>query len=87
MPAERRTFTAARPVKTERTHEENQERLVIPAPALLFVFASSSAPMLMLNAVLILRPRAAVIAVSRLALSLPVELPRSTRSVLVVHCV
>lgn len=28
MPAERRTFTAARPVKTERTHEENQERYV-----------------------------------------------------------
>ncbi|KAF1920294.1 hypothetical protein BDU57DRAFT_438753 [Ampelomyces quisqualis] len=26
MPAERRTFTATRPVKTERTHEENQER-------------------------------------------------------------
>jgi hypothetical protein len=29
MPAERRTFTSARPVKTERTHEENQERLVV----------------------------------------------------------
>ncbi|EAT78039.2 hypothetical protein SNOG_14499 [Parastagonospora nodorum SN15] len=27
MPAERRTFTATRPVKTERTHEENQERV------------------------------------------------------------
>ncbi|KAH6637685.1 hypothetical protein C7974DRAFT_307708 [Boeremia exigua] len=26
MPAERRSFTATRPVKTERTHEENQER-------------------------------------------------------------
>ncbi|KAF2023888.1 hypothetical protein EK21DRAFT_79943 [Setomelanomma holmii] len=26
MPAERRAFTATRPVKTERTHEENQER-------------------------------------------------------------
>ena len=31
MPAERRTFTAARPVKTERTHEENQERAYIAA--------------------------------------------------------
>jgi hypothetical protein len=28
MPADRRTFTATRPVKTERTHEENQERYV-----------------------------------------------------------
>ncbi|KAF1928922.1 uncharacterized protein M421DRAFT_100677 [Didymella exigua CBS 183.55] len=26
MPAERRSFTSTRPVKTERTHEENQER-------------------------------------------------------------
>ncbi|KAF1839737.1 hypothetical protein BDW02DRAFT_8203 [Decorospora gaudefroyi] len=31
MPAERRNFTAARPVKTERTHEENQERAYIAA--------------------------------------------------------
>ncbi|USP73425.1 hypothetical protein yc1106_00699 [Curvularia clavata] len=31
MPAERRSFTAARPVKTERTHEENQERAYIAA--------------------------------------------------------
>ncbi|KAH3906391.1 hypothetical protein HBI56_198290 [Parastagonospora nodorum] len=31
MPAERRTFTATRPVKTERTHEENQERAYIAA--------------------------------------------------------
>ncbi|KAI4955623.1 hypothetical protein J4E91_001484 [Alternaria rosae] len=31
MPAERRTFTSARPVKTERTHEENQERAYIAA--------------------------------------------------------
>ncbi|KAK1917249.1 hypothetical protein P3342_012094 [Pyrenophora teres f. teres] len=31
MPAERRTFTTARPVKTERTHEENQERAYIAA--------------------------------------------------------
>jgi len=31
MPAERRTFTAARPIKTERTHEENQERAYIAA--------------------------------------------------------
>ena len=29
MPAERRSFTATRPVKTERTHEENQERYVV----------------------------------------------------------
>jgi hypothetical protein len=28
MPAERRAFTATKPVKTERTHEENQERYV-----------------------------------------------------------
>lgn len=31
MPAERRSFSAARPVKTERTHEENQERAYIAA--------------------------------------------------------
>ncbi|RYO27117.1 hypothetical protein AA0111_g7435 [Alternaria arborescens] len=31
MPAERRTFTSTRPVKTERTHEENQERAYIAA--------------------------------------------------------
>jgi hypothetical protein len=31
MPAERRSFTAVRPVKTERTHEENQERAYIAA--------------------------------------------------------
>lgn len=31
MPAERRAFTTARPVKTERTHEENQERAYIAA--------------------------------------------------------
>ncbi|KAJ4365925.1 hypothetical protein N0V83_008547 [Neocucurbitaria cava] len=31
MPAERRTFSAAKPVKTERTHEENQERAYIAA--------------------------------------------------------
>jgi hypothetical protein len=31
MPAERRSFTATRPVKTERTHEENQERAYIAA--------------------------------------------------------
>ncbi|KAL6709482.1 hypothetical protein ACN47E_001417 [Coniothyrium glycines] len=31
MPAERRAFTATRPVKTERTHEENQERAYIAA--------------------------------------------------------
>jgi len=31
MPVERRTFTAAKPVKTERTHEENQERAYIAA--------------------------------------------------------
>ncbi|CAO2656434.1 Nn.00g052370.m01.CDS01 [Neocucurbitaria sp. VM-36] len=31
MPAERRTFTATKPVKTERTHEENQERAYIAA--------------------------------------------------------
>lgn len=30
MPVERRSFSAAKPVKTERTHEENQERLVTP---------------------------------------------------------
>jgi hypothetical protein len=44
MPAERRSFTAARPVKTERTHEENQERYVFAArcPSS-FVTDSSSA--------------------------------------------
>lgn len=31
MPAERRQFQATRPVKTERTHEENQERAYIAA--------------------------------------------------------
>ncbi|CAG5179596.1 uncharacterized protein ALTATR162_LOCUS9365 [Alternaria atra] len=31
MPAERRAFTATRPVKTERTHGENQERAYIAA--------------------------------------------------------
>lgn len=31
MPAERRSFSAAKPVKTERTHEENQERAYIAA--------------------------------------------------------
>jgi len=31
MPAERRAITATRPVKTERTHEENQERAYIAA--------------------------------------------------------
>ncbi|KAL5121028.1 hypothetical protein ACEQ8H_000877 [Pleosporales sp. CAS-2024a] len=31
MPADRRTFTVTRPLKTERTHEENQERAYIAA--------------------------------------------------------
>lgn len=67
-----RSIPAAKPVKTERTHEENQER---------FVSFSATASKLASNVLseLTSLPLVAVTAVSKPESSQPAVLPRSTR--------
>lgn len=77
MPAERKSFSAARPVKTERTHEENQERYVVSS-----LIDVTSLTLAVLTLLLLV---AATVAWKR-ALSLRAELLKFTRSAQVAPC-
>jgi len=78
MPPIRSITSAAKPVKTERTHEENQERYVVSH----FYLTSTSLTFIVEHT---LQPLAEVTVAWKLASSLHAELLKFTSEELAVH--